>query len=146
VQELGWAFSMPSACDNFSWRRQALWSVYPDTHIGRAVGTARPDTMDVPLTKITRPDAFDFNSTKYNCDFASLTDARGQGLAVSFATNQRHHCRAGKSADGGYTLFVHKQVSPPEDISSNVVRDLYLTLNKGDVVEGEFTIGSTPAK
>jgi len=32
------------------------------------MGTATPDSADVDVTQITRPDAFDFNSTKYNCD------------------------------------------------------------------------------
>ena len=44
---------------------------------------------------------------------------------------------------GGRVLFVNQQVSPPDDLSSNVVRDLYMTLNPGDVIEGSFKIGST---
>jgi hypothetical protein len=97
--------------------------------------------MNVALTKITRPDAFDFNSTKYECDWALLTDRKGAGLMVRFDPAQRHQCRAGKNADG-YTLAVNKQVCPPQDISSKVVPDLYLTLNPGDVLEASFTVGS----
>jgi hypothetical protein len=140
VQELGWIFTMPKTHDRFSWTRDALWSVYPETHIGRATGTARPDSMNVPLTKMDRPDAFDFNSTKYNCRFASLTDETGAGLRVKFDSANRHHCRGGVT-DAGYTLTINKQVSPPDDLSSNVVRDLYLTLSKGDKIEGSFIVG-----
>ena len=142
VQEIGWAFAMPKGFDQFSWDREARWTVYPDKHIGRPTGTATPDTMNVPYTKMERPDAYDFNSTKYDCNWASLTDASGSGLRVEFTDKQRFHCRGGVSADGKHVLFVNQQVSPPDDLSSNVVRDLYMTLNPGDVVEGSFRIGS----
>ena len=142
IQELGWVFQMPASCDRFSWQREACWSAYPDTHIGRPTGTARPESADVHLTDITRPDAFDFNSTKYDCDWATLTTARGNGLRVEFAPDQRHHARAGISANDGYQLIVNRQCSPPRDISTPAVPDFYLTLHPGDVVEGSFRVGS----
>jgi hypothetical protein len=140
VQELGWIFTMPRSNDRFSWNRDALWTVYPQTHIGRPSGTARPDSMNVPLSKVTRPDAYDFNSTKYNCRWASLTDESGDGLRVQFTKEDRHHCRGGVS-DAGNTLTVNKLVIPPTDISTNVVPELYMTLNKGDKVDGAFSVG-----
>lgn len=142
IQELGWAFEMPSAYDRFSWDRQALWSVYPEDHIGRPTGTARPDSANVHYTDITRPDAFDFNSTKYDCNKASLTDAAGRGLKLQFAYDGRHHVRGGFGDGGAYRLIVNKQCSPPRDISSNTVEDLYLMLEPGNVVEGSFHVGS----
>jgi hypothetical protein len=89
-----------------------------------------------------RPDAFDFNSTKYDCNFATLTDESGKGVRVEFAENDRHHCRGGINKDG-YTLFVNKRVCPPNDLSTNVVPELYLKLKSGGVVEGSFKIGAT---
>jgi hypothetical protein len=90
-----------------------------------------------------RPDAYDFNSTKYDCNFASLTDGGGDGLRVEFDARQRFHCRGGVSEDKSrHVLFVNQQVSPPDDLSSNVVRDLYMTLNPGDKIEGKFRVGS----
>ena len=145
IQELGWVFSMPKSCDHFSWQKQSVWSVYPDTNIGRPKGTALPDSANVHLTDITRPDAFDFNSTKYNCDWATLTDAKGSGLLVEFAADQRHHVKGGFSSDGGYELIVNKQASPPIDISSGCVKDLYLQLSRGDKIEGAFRVGSDKA-
>ncbi len=82
MEEIGWIFDMPRQFDRFSWDRRAVWSYYPDTHIGRPTGAALPDTANVHITKITRPDAFDFTSTKYYCNWATLTDAKGQGLRV----------------------------------------------------------------
>jgi hypothetical protein len=37
---------------------------------------------------------------------------------------------------------VNQQVSPPDDISKPIVPDYYLTLKRGDTIEGHFRIGS----
>ncbi len=143
VQELGWTFEMPSDCDHFSWDRHARWTIYPNTSIERADGTATHDSMNVPLTRMDRPDAFDFNSTKYDCNWASLTTAAGAGLRVEFSSKQRFHCRGGIAAGHkGYLLFVNQQVSPPDDISKNDIPDDYLTLKRGMTMRGSFRIGS----
>ena len=141
VEQIGWTFNMPRRFDHLSWGRDALWSVYPDTHIGRPSGTATPDSADVHVTRITRPDAFDFNSTKYYCNWATLTDATGVGLRVEFDPADREQVRGGFGGDG-YQLVVNKQCSPPEDLSSNCVPDLYLTLSDGDTMEGSYRVGS----
>jgi len=142
IQELGWSFEMPAAYDRFSWKREALWSYYPDTHIGRPEGTALPDTADVHLTKITRPDAFDFNSTKYHCNRATLTNAEGKGLRLEFTPGELYQVRADFGPDGTYLLKANKQCSPPRDISTHAVPDLYMELQSGSVVEGSFRVGS----
>ena len=141
VQELGWAFAMPKEFDRFSWDRNARWTVYPEMHIARASGTATPDSMNVPYTKMDRPDAYDYNSTKYDCNWASLTNGTGEGLRAEFTEKQRFHCRGGVTEDGRNVLYVNHQVSPPDDLSTNVVRDLYMTLNPADKIEGSFKIG-----
>lgn len=143
VQELGWAFQLPKSCDHFSWDRAARWTVYPKANINRIAGTAMPDSMNVPYTRMDRPDAFDFNSTKYDCNWASLTTRRGAGLRVEFDPQQRFQCRGGVAADGaGYTLFVNQQVSPADDFITDVVRDFYMKLRKGDSIQGRFRVGS----
>jgi beta-galactosidase len=143
VQELGWAFQLPNACDHFSWDRAARWTVYPKTSIARIAGTATPDTMNVPYTRMDRPDAFDFNSTKYDCNWASLTTRRGVGLRVEFDPQQRFHCRAGVRQDrSGCVLFVNQQVSPADDFITSVVKDFYLKLKAGDTLKGRFRVGS----
>ncbi len=101
-----------------------------------------PDSADVHILNWSRPDAFDFDSTKYQCDWASLTDAQHHGLRVEFAPGQRQQCRAGFGGNGAYTLIVNKQTSPPQDISSRDVPDLYLTLSSGNRAEGAFCVGS----
>lgn len=146
VQELGWAFPVPEKYDNFSWNRKSRWTDYPAHHISRPVGTAKPGTMDVPVTKMDRVDAYDFNSTKYDCNQASLTSDDGKGIGAVFSPEQRYHCRAGAGKNGGFVLFVNKQVSPPDDLSSGVVQDFYLKMKTGDVIEGSFRIGAVERK
>jgi hypothetical protein len=141
IQELGWIFTMPRANEHFSWHRRAYWSWYPPKHVGRPTGTATPDSANDDITKLSRPDAFDFNSTKYDCDWATLTDASGHGLAVTFAPDARHHCRGGVSTDGSNQLVVNKVCAPPRDISSNVVPDLYFTLAQGATSSGGLVVG-----
>jgi hypothetical protein len=40
ASELGVAYLLPASVAALSWERRALWSVYPDDHIGRAAGRA----------------------------------------------------------------------------------------------------------
>ena len=143
VQEVGWTFQMPLDYGNFSWNRDARWTVYPDYDIGRASGTATPNTTNVDATDMDIPNAFDFNSTKYNCYWASLTSAAGDGLRLQFNSQQLFDCRAGGTTNGeGYLLYANQQVSPANDISANVVPDLFMTLSSGNVLQGSFTVGS----
>ncbi len=39
-QEAGIRFLVKSGVDSLSWNRQALWSTYPEDHLGRSVGGA----------------------------------------------------------------------------------------------------------
>jgi autotransporter-associated beta strand protein len=143
IQEVGWTFQMPANDSNFSWNRAGRWTVYPASDIGRTVGTALPASTNVDVTDMDIPDAFDFNSTKYNCNWASLTTGAGDGLRLAFAPQQLFDCRAGAAANGqGYVLFANQEVGPANDISANIVPDLYLTLSSGNLIQGSFTVGS----
>src|SRR5207302_4864233 len=86
--------------------------------------------------------AFDFNSTKYDCNWASLTTTAGAGLMVRFDPSQRFHCRGGGGNGGNYLLYVNQQVSLPNDFTTQVVPDLILTLSSGNVLQGSFRVGS----
>jgi beta-galactosidase len=143
VQELGWAFQMPATCDHFSWNRAARWTFYPATSINRATGTATPASTNANYTRMDLPNAFDFNSSKYDCNWASLTTAGGAGLLVEFDPSQRFHCRAGGATSGqAYVLFVNQQVSVPNDFTTQVVPDLIMTLSSGNYIQGSFSVGS----
>ena len=87
------------------------------------------------------PNSFDFNSTKYDCNWAGLTSSQGDGLRVAFSSAQRFHCRGGTNSQG-YVLFVNQTVSLPDDFTTQIVPDQILTLKSGNVVSGSFTVGS----
>jgi hypothetical protein len=142
IYELGWIVRGPKGAEKFSWSRQGVWSYYPPDHIGRPNGTATPDSAKSQVTKLDRPDAFDFVSTKFHCDWAALVDSGGRGLCVEFPPEQRQHVRGNIESDGGYSLVVNRCYSPPRDISSNVVADLYTVLNKNEKVTGSFKINA----
>lgn len=146
VYELGWVFHLPKGTDRFAWDRKADWSWYPPGHIGRPHGEARPDSARVDLTRVDRPDAFDFDSTKFACNWAALTNHAGKGLLVRFEPEDREDVRAGIAADGATTLTVNRCESPPRDISAAIVPDLYTELKKGAVVRGEFQIGGKSSR
>jgi hypothetical protein len=140
VYELGWKFQMPKGAASFSWDRHAKWSYYPPKHIGRPEGTARPDTARAQLTKWDRPDAFDFNTTKFNCNWASMAIGQGRAVTVAFSPGERHHCRGNIEADGSCSLVVNRCYSPPDDISTKIVPDLYTHLKNKDEIAGTFTV------
>jgi hypothetical protein len=100
VQEIGWSFAAPASADRFSWKRQGYWSWYPADHIGRQRGTARPDSAKGSPTRMDRPDQFDFNSTKYDCDWATMLDESGRGIGATFDAKQRQHVRGDVGKDG----------------------------------------------
>lgn len=56
IDQLGMTFILPAAIDRLKWRRQALWSVYPDDHIGRPSGTALRASTRSARTSRTRPE------------------------------------------------------------------------------------------
>jgi hypothetical protein len=140
---VGWTFQMPANYDLFSWNRSARWTYYASTEIGRAIGTAVPASTNVDATEMDIPNAFDFNSTKFGCNWASLTSAAGDGLRLTFSSPQLFDCRAGAATSGqGYLLTANQLVCPPNDISQNIVSDLTLSLTSGSIVQGSFSVGS----
>jgi hypothetical protein len=141
IQEAGWAFAMPSNYNHFSWSRNSRWSVYPPYDISRTAGTATPDSTNVDATDMTLSNALDFNSTKFSCNWASLTTAAGAGIRLNFGT-QTFQCKGGPGVNGGYALLANQEVSTANDFSSSVVPDLLFKLASGNMLQGSFTVGS----
>jgi beta-galactosidase len=96
-RQIGLVFDLPSSYDSISWRRKAQWSVYPEDHIGRAVGTAKAFPRGVNVeglaTPRTCPDwpwsedanelgSNDFRSTKMNIFEAALQAKDGPAIRV----------------------------------------------------------------
>ncbi|MCO5296934.1 MAG: hypothetical protein M9921_08760 [Fimbriimonadaceae bacterium] len=90
AREVGMRFSVPRACDTFSWHRLAEWGAYPSDHIGRPVGTARAFPQhgtEVPPNWAWSQDlspmgSNDFRSTKRNVVDAEIAYPDGVGVRV----------------------------------------------------------------
>lgn len=110
-RQIGLVFAAPKSWDTLSWRRQAQWSVYPDDHIGRPVGTAKafyagplcgsagPRTEPTwPWSQDSTPSGSnDFRATKANLWEAALRAGNGQGVRV--LSDGRQHLRCWVQGD-----------------------------------------------
>ena len=107
----GLVFDIPVAMGNLSWRREALWSIYPHDHIGRPVGQA-PAFSASPISDAwgsrSRPTwswsddnttrgSHDFRSTKRNILEAAL-GADGKN-AVRVRSDGHQHVRCWVAQD-----------------------------------------------
>jgi hypothetical protein len=94
-RQLGMLFNLPLSVDTLRWDRRGQWSVYPDHHVGRPIGTARAflPERDTHESLGERPDwpwslaacelgTRDFRSTKANIFRATLIDSQGYGVEV----------------------------------------------------------------
>ena len=131
-REVGIRYLLDKGLDSLSWKREGLWSLYPDDHIGRSIGTAskfalaaqredyrvKPtqswslDTKDFYLygkegrqTGHTFPVPVDFRTTKENILHFTLTDARLQ-YGIRVTSEATVAARAVVNADGTTTLVV----------------------------------------
>lgn len=104
-RQMGIVFDLPKSFDTLSWHRKALWSVYPEDHIGRAEGQAKAfRDGDWPIIKPhTEPPwpwsldgnglgTNDFRSTKRNIIRACLKDTNGYGVLVRSDGRQSTRC------------------------------------------------------
>jgi beta-galactosidase len=135
--------------DTLSWSRKAQWSVYPENHIGRPVGTAkawlpgREFKFRVPPAWDWKDDqnelgGNDFRSTKSDLRWAALESGPGAGLLIlpqgslsarAFLDGNRVGWLAAGFNSGGGDLFFaghHKLDDRP--------------LSPGESIKGSFTI------
>lgn len=106
IRQIGIGFDLPKTFDNLSWKRDALWSFYPENHIGRPSGTAKafyPETLKNYLVFRKTPThpysrdgnkygSNDFRSTKHNIFEAMLQNKNGENIKVE--SNGKQHLRS----------------------------------------------------
>jgi len=94
-RQLGLVFALPREYEILSWNRIAQWSVYPDDHIGRPSGWARPfpDGQFNPVVFGADPrqswsfdqtplGSNDFRSTRERILWAELSSSGNQGIRI----------------------------------------------------------------
>ena len=116
VRQLGPTFEMASDFQTLHWVRDALWSAYPDNHIGRPVGTTtafrydgqpgmafgEEPSWDWPLDS-NDLGTNDFRSTKRDVYASMLSGSDGVGLRLT-SDGDSQHTRS--YVNGGVTRFI----------------------------------------
>ena len=132
---IGVAFLLPPTVEKLAWRRKALWSVYPDDHIGRPQGIALKQVSHPPQRYGTKPewawsqdtdDAFlwgmtgsilyqsnDFRSLKENVFYASCILA-GSQIRARVEANADLATRASVQPDGQVAFSLYSFWSYPD--------------------------------
>jgi hypothetical protein len=127
VNEVGMAFVLPSSVERLSWDRQALWSVYPNDHIGRPQGTARRISSDTHRVYRHEPlgpwatdtkDFFLFGSddpgNRGTNDFRSLKEN------IWWAACELAGTRLGVRAESDGTAAARAEVRPDGKVQFNI--------------------------
>lgn len=115
-RELGMAFAVSSECSEWWWERNALWSVYPASHIGRPRGRAtlnRDPSWNGNAKNPIWPGSLDefggtedFRSTKYGIVHAAITRTDQVGVAVE--SDGRQAARMVAGINGEHRLVVNE--------------------------------------
>jgi beta-galactosidase len=148
-RQYGLVVYLPRSFDTLSWCRRGQWTVYPENHIGRPVGTAKAFSQEHTAV-FRRPPAWDwkddqntlgsndFRSTKANVLWAVLAAPSGDGLmltsdgrqaARAFLDGERVGWLIADFSTGGGDIFFaphHKMDDRP--------------LEAGDIIKGSFVL------
>lgn len=112
VRQTGIVIDLPAQFSKLRWSRDTFWRAYPETHIGRASGTALADPgtyssynhdgrafppVQAWEDDVTSLGSADFRSTRRDIHWASLTDHAGVGLWVE--PREQTQVRAWRAGD-----------------------------------------------
>ena len=146
-RQLGIVFDLPKGCDTLTWQRNALWTVYPDDHIGRPSGRASA-FRDVkwptikPHTKPPWPWYFDsnvlgtndFRSTKRNIIWASLKNNDGYGIFIR--SNGKQSTRSYLEGNRIRLLVASHSTGGRDGLSFGHLANEQKPLEKGSALQG----------
>jgi hypothetical protein len=153
-RQTGVAFDFAPGFDQLTWSRFGLWTVYPDDHIGRGVGTALAVTPDgKPAIEIgprenpgkspwandnTRYGSNDFRSTKENIFNATLGRPGGPCLRVMSDGSQSVRAWRDPATQCGWLLIANYTNGGAERFLQGLVAPDKRPLKPGDIVSGAF--------
>ena len=156
-RQWGLVFEAPTNFDTAFWRREGLWSVYPDDHISRPVGEAKlfyqglPEHID-PRMQPSWSWSYDFNqlgsndfrSTRRNIWYAGLRNAQEGRIVVPSDGTQ--HWRSWLAGD--HIQFLVADFATPGDelFLASYYAPYRQPLKKGDTISGEVHLQCIPAK
>jgi hypothetical protein len=153
AREIGLLFDIPINVNILHWKHKTQWSYYPDGHIGRPEGSAsafrEPSAWPPAIWGEASPWPWeldstaggtnDFRSSKYNIIWASLTNAKGEGVRVesdgtqtvrTWVDGDRIRLLVSDFSNGGSEVFLRMNHYAHEQ----------RTLRKGDVISGSVRL------
>ncbi len=152
--EMGLRFLVDETCREIRWRRNAEWDVYPEDHIGRAIGIAtaeRPDSkgeIEYPPFLKRPPWSWaldenefgtrDFRGTKHHICEAALLAPDGSGIRVD-SDGTTTDVRANLSADG-VEFHVLNGFKPARPMGGGYHLWHFRSIGTGYTLSGRFSI------
>jgi hypothetical protein len=148
-RQVGLVFRVDKRCNTLEWDRNALWTVYPEDHIGRAKGTAKafregPDTAvgtqpSWPWELDNSPlGTNDFRATRRNIVWAALKDEDGFGVRAE--SDGKQHARAYVDGEQICLLIADIDTGSGEGFLATHYAVERKLLKQDDVIEGTVII------
>ncbi|UCF43033.1 MAG: glycoside hydrolase family 2 [Planctomycetota bacterium] len=144
LRQLGIVFDLTKSFDTLKWQRNALWTVYPEDHIGRAEGHAKAfrDAGWPNIRTHTEPPwpwsldsnalgTNDFRSTKRNIIWASLKDTNDYGILIR--SNGRQSTRSYVEGDRIRLLVAEYSTGGRDGVSFGHLGEEQRPFEKGSV-------------
>lgn len=151
-RQWGLVFETPSSYNRNFWRREGLWSVYPEDHIGRTQGEAQlfynglPDRLNPRIAPgwswsrdYNELGSNDFRATRRNIWYAGLQDS--SGTKVTVISNGRQHWRSWLEKDKIRFLVADFVTAGNEMFLGSYYAPYRKPLKKGDSIAGTITLG-----
>jgi len=150
-RQVGLVFIVPGAFDQLSWQRQGQWTSYPDGHLGRTEGYARPfDVKQGNALVFGQPPEWsweqdghtmginDFRATRDNLLWATLTDSSGRGIKL----HRQGNCAVRTWVNGQHISFLAASFSTAggDLFFSSHLADERQVLTAGDTFKGRFVL------
>lgn len=150
-RQWGLVFEAPAAFNKTFWRRDGLWSVYPEDHISRPVGEADLFYSGLPshLNPRVEPTwswsldynelgSNDFRSTRRNIWYAGLTNAAGN--KVTAVSDGKQHWRSWLEKDRIRFLVADFVTAGNEMFLSSYYAPFRKPLKAGDNISGAIVL------
>lgn len=147
-RQWGLVFEAPATFDKTFWRRDGLWSVYPDDHISRPVGEADLFYSGLPSRLSPRVEptwswsldynelgSNDFRSTRRNIWYAGLINHSGN--KVTAVSNGKQHWRSWLEKDRIRFLVADFVTAGNEMFLGSYYAPFREPLKAGDVIGGQ---------
>jgi len=150
-RQWGLVFETPAAYNELFWRRDGMWSVYPDDHISRPAGKAELFYSGIPSNVNPRVEptwswsmdynqlgSNDFRSTRRNIWYAGLTQATGG--KVTAVSNGKQHWRSWLNKDKIQFLVADFVTAGDEMFLNSYYEPFRKPIKTGGVINGNILL------